>query len=76
MLRPYFLIYSFYQGLVAVFIACISSGFAGVYFEKVVKAVATDIWIRNIQLGIFATIFSFVAMVSSYLIVCPVLNFS
>jgi len=52
------------KGLLAVLMACFSSGFAGVYFEKVVKAAESNIWIRNIQLGIFGTIFSFFAMVA------------
>ena len=44
-------------------LACFSSGFAGVYFEKVVKSAESSIWIRNIQLGIFGSLFSFIAMV-------------
>lgn len=51
------------KGLLAVLLACFSSGFAGVYFEKVVKSAESNIWIRNIQLGIFGTIFSFLAMI-------------
>jgi len=51
------------KGLLAVLLACFSSGFAGVYFEKVVKAADSNIWIRNIQLGIFGMLFSFLAMV-------------
>ncbi|XP_013926065.1 PREDICTED: UDP-N-acetylglucosamine transporter isoform X4 [Thamnophis sirtalis] len=38
-------------GLVAVLIACFSSGFAGVYFEKILKETKQSVWIRNIQLG-------------------------
>lgn len=51
------------KGLVAVLLACFSSGFAGVYFEKVVKSAESSIWIRNIQLGIFGMLFSFIAMI-------------
>jgi len=40
-------------GIVAVLAACVSSGFAGVYLEKVLKTTKQDIWIRNIQLGTF-----------------------
>ena len=38
-------------GLSAVIIACFSSGFAGVYFEKLLKGSSTGVWVRNIQLG-------------------------
>lgn len=38
-------------GLVAVLSGCVTSGFSGVYFEKILKGSSTSIWIRNIQLG-------------------------
>ena len=38
-------------GVVAVFLACITSGFAGVYFEMVLKGSKQSLWLRNIQLG-------------------------
>lgn len=38
-------------GLVAVLISCMTSGFAGVYFEKILKGAKASLWIRNIQLG-------------------------
>lgn len=50
-------------GLVAVVSACFLSGFAGVYFERIVKKAEANIWIRNIQLGIFSATFSFIAMI-------------
>lgn len=43
-------------GLVAVTVGCMTSGFAGVYFEMVLKSSRASIWLRNIQLafiGIF-----------------------
>lgn len=46
-------------GLMAVLMACCTSGFAGVYFEKILKGSANstsgpqDIWIRNIQLSVW-----------------------
>lgn len=49
-------------GLTAVALACLSSGFAGVYFEKILKRSNSDIWVRNIQLGVFGTLFSLVGM--------------
>ena len=40
-------------GLSAVAIACLCSGFAGVYFEKVLKnSNNTSLWVRNIQLSV------------------------
>ncbi|KFZ62225.1 UDP-N-acetylglucosamine transporter, partial [Antrostomus carolinensis] len=42
-----------FVGLMAVLIACFSSGFAGVYFEKILKETKQSVWIRNIQLGKF-----------------------
>lgn len=47
-------------GLTSVVIACLSSGFASCYFEKILKAPHTtavaqkpSIWIRNVQLSTF-----------------------
>lgn len=42
-------------GLSAVIAACITSGFSGVYFEKILKGSKTSLWIRNIQLGVLMT---------------------
>ncbi|ORY05521.1 nucleotide-sugar transporter [Basidiobolus meristosporus CBS 931.73] len=49
-------------GLIAVIAACLSSGFAGCYFEKMLKRNSTSMWVRNIQLGIPGTLFSLIAM--------------
>ncbi|PFX15653.1 UDP-N-acetylglucosamine transporter [Stylophora pistillata] len=49
-------------GLIAVLTACCSSGFAGVYFEKILKGTKASIWMRNIQLGTFGVIFGLVAV--------------
>ncbi|XP_076828748.1 solute carrier family 35 member A3b [Brachyhypopomus gauderio] len=46
-----------FVGLVAVLVACLSSGFAGVYFEKILKETKQSVWIRNIQLGLFGLVF-------------------
>ncbi|XP_028265474.1 UDP-galactose translocator isoform X2 [Parambassis ranga] len=43
-------------GLVAVVISCLSSGFAGVYFEKILKGSSASVWVRNVQLGIFGMV--------------------
>ena len=45
-------------GLVCVVSACVLSGLASVYFEKILKNSPVSICIRNIQLGIFSTIFA------------------
>ncbi|CAF4042411.1 unnamed protein product [Rotaria sordida] len=39
-------------GFGAVLLASMTSGFAGVYFEKILKTGPTSVWIRNIQLAV------------------------
>ncbi|KAJ1660146.1 UDP-galactose transporter Gms1 [Dispira simplex] len=41
-------------GLLTVTLACIMSGLAGVYFEKILKGSRTSLWIRNIQLSFYS----------------------
>lgn len=43
-----------FRGLVAVTIACVTSGLAGVYFEMVLKNSQVDVWVRNVQLSLFS----------------------
>jgi len=46
-------------GLIAVTVACLSSAFAGVYFEKVIKvpgAQTPSVWMRNVQLAFFSVL--------------------
>ena len=43
-------------GLVAVTVACCSSGFAGVYFEKVLKESEVSLWVRNVQLALIGIV--------------------
>jgi len=47
-------------GFGAVLMATMTSGFSGVYFEKILKTGPTSVWIRNIQLAIFGSIFGLV----------------
>lgn len=44
-------------GLVAVLVACLSSGFAGVYFEKLLKGSKVSLWMRNLWLAFYGIIF-------------------
>lgn len=45
-------------GLVAVIAACMCSGFAGVYFEKILKTSGSkgSVWERNIQMGLVSLV--------------------
>lgn len=47
-------------GLAAVLSACITSGLAGVYLEKILKQSDASIWLRNIQLGSFGALMALV----------------
>ncbi|KAG8541069.1 hypothetical protein GDO81_029754 [Engystomops pustulosus] len=49
-------------GLIAVAVSCLSSGFAGVYFERILKGSSASVWLRNVQLGIFGTALGLLAM--------------
>jgi len=51
-----------FVGLLAVLIACLLSGLAGVYFEKILKNTHPSIWLRNIQLSFFSLPFSLLAV--------------
>ncbi|CAF97568.1 unnamed protein product, partial [Tetraodon nigroviridis] len=52
-----------FVGVMAVLMACISSGFAGVYFEKILKETKQSLWVRNIQLGLFGFVLGIVGMI-------------
>ncbi|KNC53204.1 uncharacterized protein AMSG_12249 [Thecamonas trahens ATCC 50062] len=43
-------------GFLAVLSACLLSGFAAVYFEKILKGSKVSVWIRNIQLGAIGSV--------------------
>eukprot|EP00051_Salpingoeca_urceolata_P005177 m.70928 g.70928 ORF g.70928 m.70928 type:complete len:343 (-) comp14117_c0_seq2:29-1057(-) len=52
-------------GLVLILSACMSSGFAGVYFEKVLKGETAGLWVLNIQLATFGVILGLCGLVVS-----------
>lgn len=54
--------HSFITGVVAVAISCLSSGFAGVYFEKILKGSSASVWLRNVQLGFFGSFAAVIGM--------------
>ncbi|KAJ1421000.1 nucleotide-sugar transporter-domain-containing protein [Ochromonadaceae sp. CCMP2298] len=45
-------------GLLGVVLGCLTSGFAGVYFELVLKSSSVTIWVRNIQLSFIGVVVS------------------
>ncbi|KAK7486301.1 hypothetical protein BaRGS_00022471, partial [Batillaria attramentaria] len=50
------------RGLVAVLVCCCLSGFASVYFERILKGGQQSLWIRNIQLGSSGAVFGAIAV--------------
>lgn len=63
------------RGLAAIVVACVSSGFAGVWFERVLKSSSSrarrdqqepvSIWVRNLQLSVPSIAFASIAVYSS-----------
>ena len=49
-------------GLIAVLISCVSSGFSGVYFERLVKQTKQSLWIRNFQLALFGLLIGLITV--------------
>ena len=47
-------------GLIAVTLACCSSGCAGVYFEKILKGSTVTVWTRNLQLACYSIVIGLV----------------
>jgi len=47
-----------FLGLIAVIISCCMSGFAGVYFEKILKGSDVSVWMRNVQLSVLGVPFA------------------
>ena len=42
-------------GVISVICACLTSGFAGVYFEKTLKSSKSSIWMINVELSLLST---------------------
>ena len=49
-------------GLAAIVTASVMSGFAGVYFERLLKHTSPSIFLRNIQLGVIGMVFGMLAV--------------
>lgn len=49
-------------GLMAVLVACLMSGFAGVYFESILKGSDKSLWWRNVQLAFLGVIWALCAV--------------
>eukprot|EP00434_Breviolum_minutum_P037457 symbB.v1.2.033215.t1/scaffold4097.1/size44767/4 len=43
------------KGFGAVILACFTSGFAGVWIQKMLQQTSSSIWMRNVQLGLFGS---------------------
>ncbi|OXB71196.1 UNVERIFIED_CONTAM: hypothetical protein H355_013271, partial [Colinus virginianus] len=56
---------SYAAGLAAVGASCLSSGFAGVYFERLLKRPGASIWVRNAQLGAAGTLVGLCAVLAA-----------
>jgi solute carrier family 35 (UDP-sugar transporter), member A1/2/3 len=52
-------------GFVAVLAAACTSGFGGVYFEKLLKNSGTSVWMRNLQMGVFSILSGFLGIYMS-----------
>jgi len=50
-------------GLVAVIVSCVMSGFAGVYFEKILKGTKPSLWLRNAQLASIGVVFGLITVI-------------
>jgi UDP-sugar transporter A1/2/3 len=50
-------------GFVAAIAACCLSGFAGIYFEKILKGSNISVWMRNVQLSLCSIPFAFITCI-------------
>jgi UDP-sugar transporter A1/2/3 len=51
-----------FVGLVAVLCAACTSGFSGVYFEKILKGSQTSLWLRNVQMGLPSVVIALITV--------------
>lgn len=49
-----------FLGLMAALGACVLSGFAGIYFEKILKGSDVSVWMRNVQLSLLSLPFGLI----------------
>jgi len=49
---------SYFWGFVVVFAMCMTSGFAGVYIELLLKSTDVSLWVRNVQLSSIGVVIS------------------
>jgi drug/metabolite transporter (DMT)-like permease len=49
-------------GFVSVLCGCMTSGFAGVYFEMILKSGSTSLWVRNVQLSFIGAVTGLVSI--------------
>lgn len=47
------------KGFFAVLLACVTSGFAAVYIQKMLQQTTSSIWMRNVQFGLFGSVTAF-----------------
>lgn len=52
-------------GLACVLLACCSSGFAGIWFEKVLKGSECSVWVRNVELALIGGVAGLAGVYSS-----------
>ncbi|XP_057209595.1 CMP-sialic acid transporter isoform X2 [Triplophysa rosa] len=52
-----------FVGFMAIAVAVLCSGFAGVYFEKVLKSSDTSLWVRNIQMYLSGIAVTFLGVI-------------
>ena len=52
---------NYFVGFMAVLVSCFTSGFGGVYFEKLMKAKPNSLWLRNIEMSLVSVLIAIIA---------------